>query len=63
MIKKYYLSEDKNNAKWLDIVAEIQAYNEKAREVGPHIPLITQRSIKNNLKRSFRPSRKERMRQ
>ena len=61
-IKKFYLSSDRSKSKWLEILAEIQAYNDKARSVGPHITIITGKSIKSNLKRSFKPSRRERMR-
>jgi hypothetical protein len=61
-IKKFYMSEDRDKGKWLDIVAEIQAYNESAKKAGPETPLITSKSIKKNLKRSFKPSKKEKLR-
>ena len=57
-IMKFYLS-DRDPAKWLDIMAEIEVYNERVPE---SIPRITGRSIRNNLKRSFRPSKRERHR-
>ena len=61
-IKKFYLSTDRSKAKWLDILAEIEVYNERARKLGPHITVITGKTISMNLKRSFKPSRKERLR-
>uniref|UniRef100_A0A6M3XDY4 Putative poly(ADP-ribose) polymerase n=1 Tax=viral metagenome TaxID=1070528 RepID=A0A6M3XDY4_9ZZZZ len=59
-IKKFYLSSDRSKARWLDILAEIQAYNERARSAG--VTIITGKSISMNIKRSFKPSRRERMR-
>ena len=61
-IKKFYLSSDRSKEKWLDILAEIQAYNEKARSAGPQITIITGKSISMNLKRSFKPSKREKLR-
>ena len=60
-IRKFYLSGRGDPSKWLDILAEIEAYNEKI--VGrPNFSPITKKSIISNLKRSFKPSKKERSR-
>lgn len=60
-IRKYYLSSNRSTEKWIDILAEITVYNERAVKYRA-MPIITQKSIMNNLKRSFKPSRKERLR-
>jgi len=61
-IKKFYLTTTRDPNEWIDIIAEIQVYNEKIREIGPHMSPITPKSIQANLKRSFKPSRKEQFR-
>jgi len=61
-IKKFYLSSSRDPETWIEILAEIEVYNERARSLGPHISMITRKSISMNLKRSFKPSRKERLR-
>ncbi|HBJ74820.1 MAG TPA: hypothetical protein DDY86_04725 [Syntrophaceae bacterium] len=63
-IKKFYLLPlaERTKVKWLDILAEIQGYNEAAEKVGPHIPRISAKSIQAMLKRSFKPSKKEMLR-
>lgn len=59
-IKKFYLSDDRDPETWLDILAEIEVYNEKIRNLKTYVSPITPKSIKTNLKTSFKPSRKER---
>jgi hypothetical protein len=64
--KKYMLKpyEDRNEADWIDIIAEIQKYNDLISERGyNNIPKITNKSLKNNLRRAFKPSKKERLRE
>ena len=60
-IRKYYLSPNRTVETWVDILAEIEVYNERAAKYRA-MPRITQKSIMSNLKRSFKPSRKERLR-
>lgn len=65
-LKKFYLqpTHERTKDKYADILLAIQEYNERVQSKGiaNRIPLITPRSIKSNLKRSFRPSKTERMR-
>jgi hypothetical protein len=65
-LKKFYLQPKakRKKDKYLDILQDIRQYNErvKSRELTRFIPLITKQSIKSNLKRSFRPDKKERRR-
>jgi len=66
-IKRFYLRplSERSKADWLDIIAEIQDYNEAVRAHGLErlAPLITRKSIRNNIRRAFRPPKRERLRQ
>ena len=65
-IKRFYLQpkEDQTKASWAEIMGEVTAYNDRVKTRGlyPGATYITLKSIKANLKRSFRPSKKERSR-
>ena len=66
-VKGFFLQPARKRSKvdWLKIIQEIEVYNEhvtKYRRRGKHYSYITSKSIKNNLRRAFRPSKKERMR-
>lgn len=58
-IKRYILG-DGDNEQWAKIIAEIIKFNEQAEKW--RLSLITKRSIRTNIKRSFRPQRRERTR-
>ena len=62
-IKKYYLADKKSPDRMVDIIAQIDVYNEKAADAKPPHTLITKQSIRTNLKRAFRPSKRERRRE
>lgn len=61
-IKKFYLQpiQKRNKADWIDILAEIEEYNVRAKRKG--FPPVTGKSIRQLIKRSFKPSKKERER-
>ena len=63
-LKRFYLKPAKERSKieYARIVAEIREYNERARRAGQSIPVITSSSIKSNIRRAFRPSKRERER-
>jgi hypothetical protein len=64
--RKYMLQpyEKRNEADWVEIIDQIQKYNDRLKESGyNYIPKITSKSLKNNLRRALRPSKKERMRE
>jgi hypothetical protein len=62
-LKKYFLQdpEDKSRQDYLDILLEIHEYNQRIIRKGlvGIVPLITKESIETNIKRSFRPQKKE----
>jgi len=58
--KKYWLSENKDKSEYAKLLAEVYDYNERAVKRG--FPPITSKSIRANLKRSFKPSKRERQR-
>ncbi|MBU4317683.1 MAG: PLxRFG domain-containing protein [Proteobacteria bacterium] len=59
-LRKFYLGKGRDKSQYAKIMAEIQDFNDEAiaRKVSP----ITAKSIKTNMKRAFRPSRRERLR-
>jgi len=59
-IKRYLLKKKKDPEEWAEILGEIYSYNERAPRWG--ISPITGRSIATSLNRSFKPSKKEKMR-
>ncbi len=63
-IKAYYNQPKSKRSKtsYLDILEEIRTYNALVKRGGKPYPVITHQSIKNNLRRAFRPSKYERMR-
>jgi len=63
-IKRFYSlpANERSRDRWADILADIEEFNERALRAMVYIPRIDNKSIKRNLKRSFRPSRKEKMR-
>jgi hypothetical protein len=67
-IKKFYLlpMEERSKGRWADILAMIQDYNERVRRTGAAqrgvATYITADSIKQSLRMSFRPSKRERLR-
>lgn len=64
--KRYFLrpANKRTKAEYIDLLTEVRMYNQVIIDNGlyPAIPLITATSIKNNIKRSFRPKKKERYR-
>ena len=62
-IKKFMLQpvDDRTKSDWADIVEDIREYNERIQRMGLTgiIPFITPKSIKANMKRSFKPSKRE----
>lgn len=62
-IKKFMLQpiQDRDKADWFDILEDIREYNERIKRMRliGIVPFITEKSIKINIKRSFRPSKKE----
>ena len=63
-IRKFYTLPlaKRTRGRWADIVADIEAYNERAARARTSVPRITARSIKTNLRRSFRAPKRERER-
>ncbi len=63
-IKSYYNQPKSKRSKtsYLDILEEIRTYNALVKRGGKPYPVITHKSIKNNLRRAFRPSKRERLR-
>lgn len=59
-LRKYWLDGGRDASEYAGILGEIESYNEAAER--RNLPLITQRSIRRNLKRASRPSRRERER-
>ena len=61
--KRYFLkpANKRTDAEFIDLLTEVRAYNQKIIDGGlwPAIPIITADSIKSNIKRSFRPKKKE----
>jgi hypothetical protein len=65
-LKKFFLqpAHKRDRAEYAKILAEIQRYNARARgKLDSSIPLITPKSIKQNIKRSMKPGKRERLRQ
>jgi hypothetical protein len=65
-LKKFFLlpAHKRDKAEYAKILAEIYKYNERARgKLDSSIPLITPKSIKQNIKRSMKPTKRERLRQ
>ena len=64
MIKAFYNKPKSRRSKgrWLEIMQEIQVYNQMVKDSGLPYPIITPQSVKNNLRRAFKPSKFERMR-
>ena len=62
-IKRFYLkpASERSKADWIDILAEVQEYNQKAKKYDFVTP-ITPKSINQLVKKSFKPSKKERRR-
>jgi hypothetical protein len=62
-IARFYLwpPEKRTKKRWAKIILMINEYNDSARQAGAAV--ITRKTIKRSLKRSFRPSKKERTRQ
>jgi len=52
----------RSKVRYLDILEEIRTYNTLVQRSGKPFPVITHKSIKNNLRRAFRPSKRERLR-
>ena len=65
-IRKFYLQPIAKRPKgdWIEILEETREYNERVKRKGltGMVPFITRASIKTSLTRSFRPSKKERIR-
>jgi len=63
-IKAFYNrpKEKRSKSRYMDILEEIRVYNVLVQRSGKPFPVITHKSIKNNLRRAFRPSRRERLR-
>jgi len=61
-IKRFYLKPayKRDKADWIDILSEIKEYNADSERYG--LSPITKKSIKQLVKRSFKPSKKERRR-
>jgi len=61
--RKYFMDRDRDPAKYIDLLNEVRIYNERIQRKGAGgIPMMTNKSIKQNLRKSFRPNKKERMR-
>ncbi|MCG7851920.1 MAG: hypothetical protein MIO92_05305, partial [Methanosarcinaceae archaeon] len=65
--KRFYLAPKKNRSKadYIDLLSEVRQYNARVKDRGltaKGIPFITKQAIKNNLKRAFRPTKRERLR-
>ena len=64
-IKQFYLQprEERSKDKWMDILADIYAYNMRVTNKGLRgiEPFITSESIRNIINRNFKPTRKELM--
>ena len=62
-IKKFMLQPvgDRNKVDWLNILEDVREYNERIKRRGLRgiVPFITKRSIRTNLRRSFRPRKSE----
>jgi hypothetical protein len=65
--KRFYLGDkkDRSKAKYIDLIAEVREYNTRVKGRGllaKGIPLISKATLKSNLRRAFRPSKRERLR-
>ncbi|HBF42352.1 MAG TPA: hypothetical protein DDW42_01740 [Desulfobacteraceae bacterium] len=65
--KKFYLGDkkDRTKANYIDLISEVRQYNARIKGRGlvqRGIPLISKRSIETNLRRAFRPNKRERLR-
>ena len=64
--KKFYLSpvKDRDKSRYIDLIQEVQEYNERVIRKGllGRATLISGKSIRNSMKRNFKPSKKERLR-
>lgn len=65
--KKFYLGDkkDRTKANYIDLISEVRQYNARVKGRGlveRGIPLISKRSIETNLRRAFRPNKRERLR-
>ena len=62
-IKKLMLKpvKDRGKDEWADIIEDIREYNERVKRMSlvGIVPFITEKSIRMNLKRSFKPTKKE----
>jgi hypothetical protein len=54
--------EERTKLDWLDIMEDVSHYNEIARATRIQAPLITPKSLRTNLKRAFKPPKRERVR-
>jgi hypothetical protein len=64
-IRSFYMTDPakRNLADWVDILAEINEYNERVIGAGrPALSRISSKSVIQMLRRSFRPSKRERLR-
>jgi hypothetical protein len=55
--------EERTEGRWADIIVDIEDYNNRAGRAMVYVPRITYKSIQTMIKRSFKPSKRERMRQ
>jgi len=63
--KAFYLDppNERSRKKYLKLLEEVREYNERAKAAGKATPVITGKSIRTNLKRAFKPSKLERLRE
>lgn len=65
-LKRYFLkpANQRNKAEYIDLMTEIRIYNQTIIDNGlwPAMSIITATSTRNNIKRSFKPKKKERLR-
>jgi len=65
-LKRFYLSApgDRDKGRYVDILNEIREYNARVKDRGLSnvVPMITDKSIKASVGRSFKPSKRERTR-
>jgi len=64
-IRRYQMLpvEERTQGRWADIIVDIEDYNNRAGRAMVYVPRITYKSIQTMIKRSFKPSKRERMRQ
>lgn len=53
---------DRDREDWQDLLNEVREFNTNVKELGFYISPITGKSIKNAIRRAYRPSKKERLR-